>query len=225
VQSKILNGTIRDPKQLLEYSNKLSSGDIRSFSTLIGKPEKVIEAKIDTDDFNGIADSVGLKPFAPTKSEDDRRGLGLLKQRVEQVIDIEQKNRGRQLTRPEKQELMRREINNKVMLDAFGRDPEVPVGMVPADKLDKAYVNVNGEEVRVAGRVGEVVGAVVLVHPRSLEKAALVVARDRPSPNGAWCAVETGDRRGVVRYALNSGSKGSAASTDCAAPESRHAAR
>jgi hypothetical protein len=150
VQSKILSGAIKDPKELLQYSNKLSAGDIKSFSTLIGKPDKVIEAKIDTDDFNGIADSVGLKPFEPKKSEDDRRNLGLLKQRVEQVIDVEQRNRGRQLTRSEKQELMRREVNNKVMLDTFGRDPEVPVGMVPADQVDKAYVNVNGEEVRLS---------------------------------------------------------------------------
>jgi hypothetical protein len=161
VQGKITRGEIKTPSELNQYTNKLSQADIKGFANLLQKPEKILEAKIDTDDFNGIADQAGLSPFAPTKSEEDRRNLGLLKQRVEQVIDVEQRNRGRQLTREEKQKLMTREVNNKVMLDVFGRDPEVPVGMVPADQQDKAYVNVNGEEVRVASVPADVRATII----------------------------------------------------------------
>jgi len=141
VQSKILNGTIKDPKQLLEYSNKLSSGDIRSFSTLISKPEKVIEARIDTEDFNSIADQAGLNPFAPTKNENQRRALGEMKQKIEQIIDVEQRQKGRQLTRAEKLDLMNSEINNRVLVDGFlwfNRD--APVVALTEDERKKVMV-------------------------------------------------------------------------------------
>lgn len=82
------------------------------------KPGKLAEARMDQDDFNQVADTLGLKPFDPKKSEDERRALGGLKFRVEQVIDVEQKKRGgKELTRAEKMELMRGEMSRTVTID------------------------------------------------------------------------------------------------------------
>ena len=78
------------------------------------KPEKIIEAKMDNEDFNLVADKLGLKPFDKSLNENEKRALGTLKYRIEQVIDVEQSQAKRVLTRQEKMELMRREMAQTV---------------------------------------------------------------------------------------------------------------
>ena len=96
---------------------------------ILQKPGKIAEARIDTEDFNTIADRMGLRPFDPKKSEQERRDLGTLKFRIEQMIDVAQSNAKRPLTRDEKNTLMREEFARTVTIDSgmFSRERQVPV--------------------------------------------------------------------------------------------------
>ena len=114
------------------------------------KPGALGEAKIDQDEFNRIADAAKLHPFDPTKSEKEKRELGTLKAVVEMRIDQQQRELKRPLTRPEKAKLMQEEVDNKVMLDVWGPDKSVSAYQLNADNTDKAYVVIDGKEVKLS---------------------------------------------------------------------------
>ena len=81
-------------------------------------PKKLVEAKIDNDEFNTLADSVGLKPFDPTKSENEKRDLGLLKQKVEERIDAAINGPGgtkKELNREQKRVLMQQILDDHIV--------------------------------------------------------------------------------------------------------------
>jgi len=104
-------------------------------------PEKVFAASIDDDLFNTAAESAGLRPYAKPseRSELQNARLGNLKSHVLGIIARDQKARGRELTRDEKETLMLKEIDKKVMLGVdWGRDVSVPAGAVGTGA--KAYV-------------------------------------------------------------------------------------
>ncbi len=84
------------------------------------KAETRLEARIDKQDFDAIADRMGLKPFDPKKNEEERRALGELQYRVETLIDQQQRQLKRPLSRDEKQQLMQRELARTVTVDTWG---------------------------------------------------------------------------------------------------------
>jgi hypothetical protein len=106
------------------------------------KPGKLAEARIDTQDFNFIADQMGLKPFDPRKTEADRKGLGELQFKVEQLIDRAQQMKRAPLERQEKMELMRQEMARTVAVPTwFGMSSkEVPVIQLGADDARRVVV-------------------------------------------------------------------------------------
>jgi hypothetical protein len=69
---------------------------------------------------------------------------------VERRIDIAQQQAKRTLTREEKAKLMHEEVDNKVMLDVWGTDPSKPVSTVRGDDMEKAYVMVGEEQVKLS---------------------------------------------------------------------------
>ncbi|MBP6563989.1 MAG: hypothetical protein KA200_00090 [Burkholderiales bacterium] len=92
------------------------------------KPGKIAEARMDQDDFNRIADQLGMKPFDRSKSESQARALGELKFRVEQIIDARQRQTGKTLERDEKLRLMQDEMAKTVTTDGwFSLERHVPV--------------------------------------------------------------------------------------------------
>ena len=92
------------------------------------KPGKIAEARMDQDDFNRIADQLGMKPFDRAKSESQARALGELKFRVEQIIDARQRQTGKTLERDEKLQLMQAEMAKTVTTDGwFSFERQVPV--------------------------------------------------------------------------------------------------
>lgn len=93
----------------------------------ISKGAGKIEAKIDTEDFNHIAQELGLRPFDTTKNEAQKQQLGELKFRVEKLIDLQQTQAKRALTRDEKGLLMRQEMARKVSVDRWYGQDTVPV--------------------------------------------------------------------------------------------------
>lgn len=115
---------------LMEKKRSLTSADAR------------MTASIDAEDFNHIADGMGLKPYETSKNEDDKRALGELKYRVETLIDMAQRNKKGPLTREEKQEVMRQEMARKVSVDNswwFG-STQVPVIQLSGEQAARVVV-------------------------------------------------------------------------------------
>ena len=106
---------------------------------VLQKPGKLSEAKMDKQDFDTVADSLGLSPYASSKSEDEKRALGTLQYRVEQLIDRRQQAEKRPLSREEKMDLMKKEMSSQVIVDrgyfSFGRYKDVPVIQMSAEQL------------------------------------------------------------------------------------------
>ena len=74
---------------------------------------KLRDAKMDQDDFNSVADTMGLHPLKAT-SESDKRDLMVVKSRTEQLIDAWQAKNGREMPREEKRTLMQKELATQV---------------------------------------------------------------------------------------------------------------
>jgi hypothetical protein len=73
-------------------------------------------ARMDTDDFNEIAQQAGLHPFAPHLNEAQKAKLGELKKTFEQAIDIEQHAKKRPLSRDEKLGIAKNTISAKILM-------------------------------------------------------------------------------------------------------------
>lgn len=106
------------------------------------KPGKIAEAKMDKQDFDQIADSLGLQPFARNLDEDKKRALGSLQYRVEQLIDMKQRSEKRTLTRDEKSVLMKQEMAKQVTVEGgwFSSDKQVPVVQLSPEQLKDVVV-------------------------------------------------------------------------------------
>lgn len=105
------------------------------------KKEGKLEARMDTEDFNHVADEMGLRPYDPTKSEAQRQALGELKYRTEQIINQAQVAKKGLLTREEKQEVLRQEMARRVVVDGtWSRAREVPVIMLKPDEIRDVVV-------------------------------------------------------------------------------------
>lgn len=99
-----------------------------------------IEAKMDAEDFNHIANQMGLAPFR-ANTEDKKRELGELKFRVEQLIDSAQQAKKAPLTRQEKMTLMQTEMARTVTVNPlFGFERQVPVIQLSPDQLRNVVV-------------------------------------------------------------------------------------
>ncbi len=106
----------------------------------VASATKAREATIDQELFNTLAQSAGLQPYKPQLSEREKSTLGQLRNAVESAIASEQGARNRTLTRDEKQAVMQRMIDRRVMLDRWGTDPSFPAAIVNPDDREQAYV-------------------------------------------------------------------------------------
>lgn len=109
----------------------------------LDKPEKVIAAQIDQDDFYQSAQAMGLNPYKPGQSEEEKAALGALSFRTKNLIDIEQSRLGRPLSRPEKQSIMRQEAARTVTVDGgwFGSNGDVPVIALKPEQVKKVLLS------------------------------------------------------------------------------------
>lgn len=82
----------------------------------LDKPEKVTAAQIDRDDFMQSAQAMGLNPYKPRQTEEEKAALGALSFHTKNLIDTEQSRLGRPLSRPEKQSIMRQEAARSVLI-------------------------------------------------------------------------------------------------------------
>lgn len=137
---------------LPELGNTLVGHLLEKKRSLVGK---TLQATMDQQDFDHVAQQAGLRPFDPSKNEEQRAQLGELKFRVESLIDAEQQKQKRPLTREEKMALMQREMDNQVVLDRFDlgtglRDTKKSLIMLTPDEMKDAYVEVDGQRVKLA---------------------------------------------------------------------------
>lgn len=95
----------------------------------LGKTGGKLEASIDTDTFNQVADELGLEPFKAQKTESERAQLGTLKYRIERLIDTAQQAKQGPLTAAEKETLVRGEMARQVTVNPglLSRNLQVPV--------------------------------------------------------------------------------------------------
>ena len=117
------------------------------------KPQAKLEAKMDTEDFNHVADQLGLDPYR-ANTEDKKRQLGELKYRVEQIINTAQVAKKSPLTRDEKNALMREEMSRTVTVSGFFSNDTVPViQLTPKQVQDVKITDAERAQVADAMRI------------------------------------------------------------------------
>ena len=138
-----LEGMSRPQVQALQpyLGNQLTDHLVQKWDSMQTKDAK-LQATIDNEDFNHVADDLGLKPYSADKSEDHKRQLGELKFRTEQLINQVQQATGKPMLREDKMQLMRREMATTVSQSTwlgFGSQDK-PVIAMGADDVAKVKV-------------------------------------------------------------------------------------
>lgn len=146
VNDGIASGAIKNNRDLMQHASQLSTGDLKHFAEKLGRPDKVLEAKIDKEDFDHIAQRAGLNPFDLKKSEEERAALGELKYRIEQRINADQAAAKRPLSRDEKNKLVQREMDNEVILKGFWSPTKKPALMLTPEEQERAVVYARGKQ-------------------------------------------------------------------------------
>lgn len=144
-------------KNLLPTLGNELTGDLMKMKRSIVKTDgKVLEAKIDEDDFKTVAAGIGLPVYnEPSKVDATTKAqIGYLKHTVETQIDLQQQGTGKQLTRQEKIKLMQQIVDDKVMTGGsslFGFNltsgTPTPAALVTPEQQDKVYNMVGNEKV------------------------------------------------------------------------------
>ena len=121
-------------EQLLDIQSSLRSGGTKQDSML-------------TDEARITAAIVGL---GIDKKRDPEAAVMLTTEIDRRVRSASAAKGGKDLTPDEKQAIVDRVVMDKVYLDEWGTDPEKPMALVTPEELGKAYVRVNGKNVRVS---------------------------------------------------------------------------
>lgn len=121
--------------------NQLADHLVQKWDMLQVKDAK-LTASMDQQDFDHVADTLGLQPYAPNKGEDQKRQLGELKFRTEQLIDQAQRAVGKPLTREDKMDLIRREMATTVSQSTWlgFSSTDKPVITMTADDIASVQV-------------------------------------------------------------------------------------
>lgn len=141
---KVLSGM--SEAQILSLEPTLGrtlTSDLMEQRRKLDSPAKIREATIDTDLFNQLASDAGLSPYKKSLGAHEKEQLGRLRNQVKSVIDVAQQMKGGPLSREEKEKVMRSEIERKVMIDEWGKDPSLPAAIVKPEQREKVYVPLN----------------------------------------------------------------------------------
>jgi hypothetical protein len=112
-------------------------GDLmRQKRALSGVEAKVRDASIDFDTLKHHLRLSGINP----EDKLQEAKVGEIRYQVENAIDRVQEQSGKILSRTEKDVIMRSIVNQKVMLDRWGRDTKSLAALVTTDQRGKAYV-------------------------------------------------------------------------------------
>lgn len=122
-------------------------GDLIQAKRKLNSPENIKSATIDTELFNVIAANAGLNPYSKNLSERDKEDLGRLRNEVEASIDQAQRA-GKIMGRTEKEELMNKIIDKKVLTDGWGTStPSMPAAIVRPEQRSQIFVPIESIDV------------------------------------------------------------------------------
>jgi len=114
---------------------------LQKWDSFKASPGAAREARIDQDQFNTIADSMGLRPFEKGKSESDARALVVAKDRVETAIALwNQAHPKQEMPRDEKAKLMRSMLTEQVTVKGWLWDSKTDLLRVPESDMSKVAV-------------------------------------------------------------------------------------
>lgn len=139
---------------LVENRSRITPQTYVDLLQKLNQPEKILEATADAQLLNSTLVNAGLTNLAFPSSTEDKTASLLMRNNVETMIDIAQRNKGGKLTRDEQQAVIDRVIKEKAMVDQpwyrWSNDYEKPVAAMTQDELSRAYVSVNKELIPLA---------------------------------------------------------------------------
>ena len=121
------------------FGSKLT-GDLIKAKRKLTSPDKVREATIDTELFNtAVIDATdgALNPYEPRLGAEDKEALGRLKNEVEATIAIAQDAKQALLSRKEKEELVQKVVDKRVLERHWYGNKSIPAAIVkPSQRKD-----------------------------------------------------------------------------------------
>lgn len=116
-------------------------GDLIKEKRKLNSPEAIKAATIDTELFNVKAANAGMNPYSKSLSSEEKEDLGRLRNEVEATIDLEQRSTGKVLSREEKEKIMDRILDKKVLTDGWGTStPEYPAAVIRPSQRSQIFV-------------------------------------------------------------------------------------
>lgn len=115
---------------------------LSKYDTLTKNGAALSEAKIDNNQFNNFIKTAGLDPLSADHGT--KQQINDTRNNIEQIIGQEQIAKKRQLTRDEKDMIMRQAIDNQVLTTHWYGDSSAPAITMPADTT----ASVKGQTVR-----------------------------------------------------------------------------
>lgn len=83
-------------------------------------------------------------------SEEGKASAGLFQNEVDRLVRVESDAKKRKLTPDEEQQIVDSVAMNRVFVDEWGIDPELPVGILTEEQLGDAYVKVGRTNIRLS---------------------------------------------------------------------------
>jgi len=122
----------------LELGNENTKHLLDRFDSFARSSAKLKEAKMDTDQFNTLADGMGLKPFQNDVSS--KRTLAAAKDKVEAAIGAWQADNRGEMPREEKGKLMARMIATEIKTNGWIWDSKTNLLQLPPDQVKNVVV-------------------------------------------------------------------------------------
>lgn len=135
---------------LRAYTEKIAPAQMEQLLDIQGaaaKPGTVKQDSMLTDEARISAAIVGL---GIDKKKDPETAVMLTSEIDRRVRSASAAKGGKDLTADEKQNIVDRVVMDKVYLDEWGTDPQKPLALVTPEEMSKAYVRVNGKNVRLS---------------------------------------------------------------------------
>jgi len=102
--------------------------------------EGKLTAKMDNDQFNAIANEYGLEPFAKNKTKSQKEVLGLVKSRVDALLEQAAKEKRGPLTKDEKADIVRNAMKQEVEIDGLIWNDRKPALTITPKEAEKVVV-------------------------------------------------------------------------------------
>lgn len=146
----IKNPQLMLPGNIEKYRSKLSVSTYQEYVAKGLKPDEIRSATFDSDMFKNTLIKAGQSALLNSSSDSDKDKLIGLRDKFSALIDDEQKKRGKELSRTEKQNIIDGMMMDQAYIDRWGVDAKKPSILISVDERKNAYVVVGNEDVKLA---------------------------------------------------------------------------